>query len=36
MKNLWLAASPDGEVHDPIILHLRGLVVCKAPFSLKE
>ena len=36
MANPWLAASPDGVVHDPTSTLCEGLVECKAPFSLKE
>ena len=36
MANPWLAASPDGVVHDPNSTLCEGLVECKAPYSLKE
>ena len=36
MANPWLAASPDGVVHDPNSTLCESLVECKAPFSLKQ
>ena len=36
MANPWLAASPDGVVHDSNSTLCEGVVECKVPFSLKE